>query len=342
VTDTSTVPIDAIADEVLTRAIEEALSDRGSPHAVVRLQRIRSQYATSFMLEEVTADLDDGSRLDLMLKNLSASDMTPAAKRAKPAFLLDPEREIEVYRSVLAPHKFGPLLYAASADARTRVYWLLIEKFHGRELYQCGDLDAWIAAARWLSDMHQRLGVANLNRSGDRFIMYDRTFYRTWMQRAERFFLKEDRNVSPTRRAALRWLSDRYKTVVDRLLELPLHMIHGEFYPSNVLVTEADGGWRVCPIDWEAAAFGPGLIDVAALTLGRWRDDERHQMIAGYIEAAGDNPPFTIAEAVEIVDYCQIHLSVQWLGWFGRRRPPAAHASDWLSEALIRAERLGI
>jgi thiamine kinase-like enzyme len=29
-------------------------------------------------------------------------------------------------------------------------------------------------------------------------------------------------------------------------------------------------GWRVCPVDWEMAAVGPGLIDLAALTAGWW------------------------------------------------------------------------
>jgi Phosphotransferase enzyme family len=81
---------------------------------------------------------------------------------------------------------------------------------------------------------------------------------------------------------AIEKLFGNYDRVVERLLEFPVTFLHGEFYASNVLVVCEEGeGWRVCPVDWEMAAVGPGLIDLAALTAGRWTADEREEFGPG-------------------------------------------------------------
>src|SRR5947209_6646174 len=66
-----------------------------------------------------------------------------------------------------------------------------------------------------------------------------------------------------------------FPAVVERLLALPRTLIHNEFYPSNVLIERRREGVRVCPVDWEMAARGPALIDLAALTAGNWNETER-------------------------------------------------------------------
>ena len=45
---------------------------------------------------------------------------------------------------------------------------------------------------------------------------------------------------------------------MDRLVRLPRTLIHGELYPSNVIVGRGHHRERVCPVDWEMAALGPG------------------------------------------------------------------------------------
>jgi aminoglycoside phosphotransferase (APT) family kinase protein len=172
--------------------------------------------------------------------------------------------------------------------------------------------------------------------------MYDREWYSLWIDRAQQFFASADSIGSRGGTAALRWLAGRYHRVVDRLLSLPPGVIHGEFYPSNVLVTGAAGALRVWPIDWEMAAIGPGLIDLAALTSGDWRDENRRAVIGAYAAASPIYRHASLDEVIESVTYAQIHLAVQWLGWFGRRRATAAHTRDWLSDAVDRAETLRI
>ena len=146
-------------------------------------------------------------------------------------------------------------------------------------------------------------------------------------------------------RSGVRWLFRRYDRVIEVLMSLPVTFIHGEFYASNVLV-QARGGepLRVCPIDWERAAVGPGLMDLAALVTGGWSDEERVALAMAYHAARIPNDGWSPTPEVflTMLDYCRLHLAVRWLGWFGRRRQFRMHAQDWLGEALGLAEKLGL
>ena len=74
----------------------------------------------------------------------------------------------------------------------------------------------------------------------------------------------------------------RYGEAIAPLASLPRTFVHGELYPSNVLVVRDDRDPRVCPIDWEMAAIGPGLVDLAAL-VGGWDPPERERLVAAYL-----------------------------------------------------------
>ena len=67
-------------------------------------------------------------------------------------------------------------------------------------------------------------------------------------------------------------------------------------------------------------------------------------MVAAYREACEPvkNWPPSLAELMEAVSWCQLHLAVQWLGWAAEWSPPEPQAQDWLREALRLAERLGL
>ncbi|TMQ28706.1 MAG: aminoglycoside phosphotransferase family protein, partial [Planctomycetota bacterium] len=139
------------------------------------------------------------------------------------------------------------------------------------------------------------------------------------------------------------WLSERYGRVVERLLSLPLTVFHGEFYASNVLVRERHDTVRICPVDWEMAAVGPGLMDVAALTAGAWSDAERTSLAMAYHAALPPDGSRPSQEALlTALDWCRLHLAVRWLGWSPGWSPPPEHAQDWLGEALRLAEKLDL
>jgi aminoglycoside phosphotransferase (APT) family kinase protein len=292
-------------------------------------------YRTSHELDELEVVLGDGTRLDLMLKNLARSALDPAARKAKPEFLYDPEREIETYRSLLARADLGsPRFHGAAVDPRRDRYWLLIENVVGEVLWQVGELDVWREAAGWLAVLHDRFRDADLGPAGTHLLNYDQAFYRSWMERALEFAEGE-------RRASLDWLAARYETVLSRLAALPGTFIHGEFYASNVLIQRGDGNLRIAPIDWENAALGPGVIDLAALTTGAWSPPEREEIARGYLDrTAALGRSHDERELLETLEFARLHLAVQWLGWEPSWSPPAEHRHDWLAEALAIARSL--
>jgi hypothetical protein len=335
-------------DRLLRDALEDALTRHfGCSERVVGLERRPSPYRTSFALEELTVSLENRGPLHLMFKDLSRQSLSRAARLAKPQFLYDPQREIETYRLLLNPAQIGaPTYYGSIVDRAAGRYWLFIEKVNGKELYQFGDLSTWQHVARWLAVMHDRFASTFKPPphplAPGSLLKYERGLYERWMKRAQEFL--GPTALSQDVRQRLEWLAERYGDVVERLLALPQTVIHGEFYASNVLVEQTSAGLRVCPVDWELTAWGPGLLDLAALTAGSWTEEQKRALALAYREAlspATGWPP-DVDTFLAALDCCYLHLAVQWLGWSPEWSPPPEHAQNWLAEALRRSEKLGL
>jgi Ser/Thr protein kinase RdoA (MazF antagonist) len=323
------------SDSKLRDSLRRALSRVGlsEPEDIVRRP---SSYRTSFPLEELDVVLEDGVELRLVFKRLAWVALDEEARLAKPEFLHDPLREAAVYASVLEGASPGPPRYYGSAiDPDAGRYWLFVERVEGRELYQVGDLGLWRAAASWLGEMHLAL-ADDLERYAERgrLIDYDEAYYRHWMERAREFTATPGQPRS--RAEVLDRIAEHYDMVIEGLLDLPKTVIHGEFYASNVLVAGELPAPRVCPVDWELAAAGPGLVDLAALVSGSWGEEDREAIVSAYRSVVGDD-----TFSSEHLDLCRLHLAIQWLGWAPPSwAPPEGQRHDWLGEALALSERL--
>jgi aminoglycoside phosphotransferase (APT) family kinase protein len=278
--------------------------------------------------------------LRLVFKDLSPRAVLECARGVRPDFLRDPRREITVYRNDLVTADLGTAVcYGAIVDESQGRFWLFLERVPGRELYQVGDFAAWEQAARWLATLHSLpvSGPACRDRK-NRLIVYDGDYYRLWPRRARSIARPE------TTRRALEWLLASYEPVVERLVSLPSSFLHGEFYASNVLARAEGAGWRICPVDWEMAAFGPGLVDLAALTTGWWTDAQREALALAYYAEwnARGGTRQARAEFLSALRCCRLHLALQWLGWSPGWSPPSEHSHDWLGEALRLSEQLGL
>ena len=328
-------------------ALEEALSRRsGTQRRVTGLERRPSLYSTSYAIDELDARLDDGTSLRVLYKDLSRHALLEAARQAKPTFLYDPMREIETYRTILGPNRLGtPTCYGAIVDPSAERYGLFLEKVPGVELYQVGDFATWRRVAAWLAVMHARFAgePGRLARAAP-LLRYDGDYYRRWVNRARSSLGRSGLRLSRDARRGMEQLFENYDRVIGQLVALPMTFIHGEFYASNVLVQEEGKDLRVCPVDWEMAAVGPGLIDLAALTSGGWTADERKALALAYHSALVpcENWPSAPDAFLAALDYCRLHLAVQWLGWSTGWSPPPEHTQDWLGEALGLAEKLGL
>jgi Phosphotransferase enzyme family len=309
---------------VLERLLQERL---GPERSIAALERRTSAYRTSHALDELDVVLDDGKRLDLVFKQLGPEALSEVARRAKPEFLRDPLREIEVYETVLGTEGiWAPACYGSVVDPGRGKLWLFLERVSGVELYQVGELDTWCETAGWLARMHAALREPAARRKPSSLLRYDAGHYRRFAARALEF------GQPP---GAVEPLLRRYDVVVERLLELPDTFSHGEFYAANVVVERRPDGLRVAPVDWEMAGWAPRLLDLAALTSGSWGADERQAMARAYRSALepGSGLPGDESRFLEALELCRLQLAVQWLGWSPDWTPPAEHAHDWSAAA---------
>jgi aminoglycoside phosphotransferase (APT) family kinase protein len=291
------------------------------------MRRRPSSYATSHVTEEVEIVRSGGRRLSLLLKHLGPGSLIPEARDTKPDFLHDPTRELYVYRHLLPALDLGTArLYATRRPAGDRSGWLLLERVSGVELWQIGDMASWKRVARWLATFHRRSAPLVTACGGAPLLRYDRDFLARWPGRAAAFHAER-----PAReRAALARLSRSWQPLVERLSSIPKTILHGDFYPSNVLVD----GPRVCPVDWELAAIGPGVVDLAALVSG-FEAAERLSLVCAYHDAAGARRWWGGSEELgAAVDDARLYLCLQWLGWAPGWKPPTEHARNWLAEAI--------
>lgn len=303
-------------------AFADGLVDpHGRPATVVDVQP--SPYATTHALSDVTVEVA-GERVALVLKDLGASAVLPEARDRRPGFLDDPSREVVVYTELLTPRRLGTARCWAHGD-----HWLLLEKVAGVELYQVGEPETWTAAARWLARFHEEMRAAATDPPAN-LLRHDAPYHRRWGERAAA--AHADRRV--------RRVLDSHDTVVDALAALPPTVLHGDCWASNVLVDAGSDGTvhRVCPVDWETAAVGPGLSDLAALVMG-WPDEERRAIALAYHHELGADAP-DAATFLADLDRCAVQLCVQWLGWSPGWVPPPEHRRDWAATALALLERL--
>jgi Phosphotransferase enzyme family len=208
-----------------------------------------------------------------------------------------------VYRQVLEPEGMDTArLWAVHDECEQGLTWLVIEYFDGAERANW-DSAAILPAARWIARFH-----ATMERRVDapelEFLSrYDEPFLAPWAERA-------DRLVGETARRRFAWwprLSERFRECVELLLGAPTTVIHGEFYPSNVL----RAGDAIRPVDWESAAVGAGEIDLASLVEG-WPERLAHECVENYRVIRW--PHGAPASFERVLDAARIYLALRWLG----------------------------
>jgi thiamine kinase-like enzyme len=295
---------------------------------------------TSFNLIDLEIEFADGNVLRLLLKDLGIRNLHETARRVKPGFLYDPLREIKTYEEILDRTRLGTArFYGAVVRPEEDRYWLFLEKISGLRLCQVRDFSTWLQAARWLAHLHTQFAgeSEHLNRYAP-LVRYDAAFYRVWLERFSNF------QSTALRPECWEPLVASYEEAIERLIRLPSTLIHGEFYASNILVEETREGCRICPVDWETAAYGPGLIDLAALTAGAWSEQEQTEMAATYHDAllSEGTADVSLDDLLLAVDDCRLHLAIRWLGWAPDWSPPRENMHDWLGEAITLTEKMRI
>jgi len=326
-------PVGDLPVRVDVRALEHLLGER-----VLGIDCRESMDRSTHALERALVELPGGRRLDLVLKGTRVPHVAGGFER--PRLVRDDAREGWAYRSLLDPIRFGTPRFLGVLHAGTGRERLVLETVAGRSLAERGERRPWREAARWLGRFHE-WGRARTLPAGaeDRLLRQSEALHFRWWRRALRRATAGGRTRAAER---LRAIEAAYREAVVALSSTLTGLVHGEFYPSNILVERGSGGWRVRPVDWESIGVGPLLLDLAALTTGDWDDEERAAFYEAY-EAAfvggarGDRAAETRVVCPRGLAAARMVNAVQWLGWSSRWRAPSHHARDWLVEAEAAA-----
>ncbi len=327
----------------LERFVQDSVSTfRGHSSRLIRLERKPYCYHSSFAIEQLNATFEDGAQLKLIFKDVSEAGLLQQAKQVRPLIAGTLGREIFVYREILAGASLGTAVcYSGATYTDRRANWLLLEKIDGEELYQIGDFDAWCDAARWLAHMHDDLIDITLNCGTTLLEKYDEDYWHGLIDRAGGVLTRGDNIRGDTiRPGVLTWFEPACQQAAREVAQLPATFVHGEFYASNILIERRNVNTRVCPIDWETAGIGTGLLDLAALTAGDWSDDQKQALAKAYYDALRHKhvPWAEFDEFIEAVNNCRLLLAIKWIGWCPGWEPPVEHRFNWVQEAMQMAQ----
>lgn len=252
----------SVSDDELCAWFAGSLPSRFPPGAtIVGIHRTPCPTAASFPAEVVRVRLGDGREVGLFLKDLSTSRLPKDDLSGRRT------REFLVYRDLLGQAGAGTAhYYGAIANAALDRLCLVLEFVDGVELRSLG-FDHWVSAARWLGRFQGEFaaqgGGADLEGCGF-LVRHNADFFRSKAELAQAAVSEVSAALAPRLARALR----HYDRVVDLLAHQPRTLVHGSYRSENILINAGGEPPRVCPVDWELAASGAPLYDLAFLSDG--------------------------------------------------------------------------
>ncbi|HYG33635.1 MAG TPA: hypothetical protein VEC99_02545, partial [Clostridia bacterium] len=209
--------------EDLRLAVQQVLSESlGDGYKVRRLRRRRSAYSSSCSIENLEVELTRERRLSLVFKDLSPTSLLETAQEVRPRFLYDPLREIETYRKILNPERFGTAIcYGAIHHPDLQRYWLFLERVEGCLLWQVGHMETWRRAAQWMARLHTEFSTAQNGENRAKLahlLEYDRQLFGVWLERAENYLRARPAGECAKVSRRFSRLAAGYGRVIDRLL----------------------------------------------------------------------------------------------------------------------------
>jgi hypothetical protein len=250
-------PVEPVSRLLAIRLLEEGFSRYlGRPVRVVSLESEPVEAQSTYPIDRLYVSLDSGERVPVIFKRLR-----PEADHK------GSQREVLIYRRVLAEQQFGaPLLYASRYDEPGGCYWLFLEDV-GEETLSGGDISDWLEAFRWLAEMHGTwLGREEDLRALDCLTEHGADYYHVDAQIARRHLESAGR---PAALARFDSLMARFDELVAWLLRQPRTLVHGDIFAENLMLQP---GGRIRPIDWESAGIGLAAWDLTRLLDG-WGTD---------------------------------------------------------------------
>lgn len=251
------------------RSLEFGLSRALNVHGfavgdVTVIDRKPNIYTSTYPSEVVTCLMPDGRTVRMFCKYELEGEKKTYPNRGDLGY------ECEVYRNVLLPLRASsPGFYGFHEDKETDTKWMILEyldpavRLHHYGLTISDHSAALLQAAHWIGRFHADAETNLQKTSRTSLIVYDEEYYVAWARRTLRF-------AGPLLRrfAWLPSLCEQYSQLAAWLPAKTQTVIHGEYYPENILFQ----GGVIRPVDWQSAAVAVGEIDLAFLTDRRAHD----------------------------------------------------------------------
>jgi hypothetical protein len=320
-------------DAEVRDGVERALARTGANgSSVARIRRREFAGSTSYAVEVVTVEFATGDTVDIFLKDFGHS------KLPKDAVADRRNRERFVYANLLDGEGLGTAeFYGARWDAAAGRFWLMLEYVEGELLRDCS-FEHWLEAAAWLGRLHGRF-VARREPLQECALLerHDADFF---VQAAERALQAVSR-LSKRLAGRLAAVLEAYEATLAVLTRDSETLVHGSYRPQNVLVVRSSAPARICPADWELAAFGRSTYDLAFICDG-FRPPRLDALLDAYEgEAVSHGVPARDRDELRHeIDCFRLHKTVNSLGHVGQWPHPAVTAPKVLATAEQLASAL--
>lgn len=255
-------------------------------------------------------ELESGAELALFVKDLNSCPDFKDDRRERH------ERELFMYRDVLSSAELGTARFYGYSGGL-----LVLEFVDGMPVRYC-DIPHWLDAARWLGRMQAVFAPrAGELRASGRLAVYDSSFYRSAYGRARGSVSEFSSSLAERLDRAL----GNWDAAAEAMAGAPSTLVHSAYRPAEILTVGPPGGARICPVDWELAAVGSTLFDIAMLTDG-FEGEELERFLEVHREAAAEHgwDVPTGAEARFVLDCHRIHKHLTLLAHASRRGYSAA------------------
>jgi hypothetical protein len=285
----------------LAAVLKEILLEEESFNGGLEVVRRESNIQGTFSKEIVTCRLGNDEEIQLFCKYETAGDNhNDHGHRGGVAL------EAKVYQELLEPLAVSaPRLIGVFSDIERDEIWLILEYLeNGMRIKLSTDPDAMGLAARWIGQFHATYEDRRQTASMSYLRSYDNDYYLNWVQRTLRYS-----NHLVQKHPWIKPISEHFEKAVAILLNEPLTVIHGEYYPHNILYRDG----IVYPVDWESAALAAGEIDLASLTEG-WSEEVARECVRQYQSSRWPNasPPKRFEKKLWAA---RIYLQFRWLSY---------------------------
>lgn len=233
----------------LTKHLSAMMTKSDNPIKII--SRNSFYESSTFPVEIVTCKTADGKNISLFCKYLGGMGPNNYGHRG------GVEYEAKVYSRILNKTSISKIKYFGQCKISDTDDALLVLEYIGETLclHYSADLDAWEKAAEWAGKFHNYF-----DGKAPAFVkVYNKEYYYIWLERFKKLTYKHQEN-----NYWLKGLLKYFEDHIEILIAGNQTIIHGEYYPKNILLKEG----IIYPVDWESAAIAPGEIDLASLIEG--------------------------------------------------------------------------